>query len=180
MARDAVLAERFLVEGLGVIYPALKSSQLLTRILDSLAWLAFARFQMPFPEVPEQVRRRMSRIRKTGSQPEVRVRQLVHRLGYGFRINRRDFPGSPDLVFIGRKKAIFVHGCFWHQHGCSLTGKMPQTRVEYWVPKLKRNVERDQEAQRRLVEMGYSVLTIWECEVGGQGLLERLARFLEA
>ena len=134
---------------------------------------------MPFPDVPEPVRWRMSRIRKTGSKPEVRVRQLAHRLGYRFRINRRDLPGTPDIVFPSRRKVIFVHGCFWHQHGCSLTGKTPQKRTEYWGPKLKRNVERDEEAQRRLEALGYSVLTVWECEIHRHDLPDRLRAFLD-
>lgn len=76
-----------------------------------------------FPDVPVIVRRRMARIRGKATRPELLVRQTVRALGIGYRLNRRDLPGSPDLVFMGRKKVIFVHGCFWHQHGCKLTGK---------------------------------------------------------
>ena len=122
----------------------------------------------------------MSRVRGSATRPELIVRQAVRSLGIGYRLNRRDLPGTPDLAFIGRKRAIFVHGCFWHQHGCALTGKAPRTRVEYWGPKLRRNVERDAKAARRLDALGYSVLTIWECEVGDGGLTERLRAFLQA
>lgn len=131
-----------------------------------------------FPDVPDVVRQRMARIRGRATRPELRVREAVRALGIGYRLNRRDLPGSPDLAFIGRRKAIFVHGCFWHQHGCSLTGQMPQKRTEYWAPKLKRNVERDVDAQRRLEALGYSVLTVWECEVAHPDLSKRIASFL--
>lgn len=135
---------------------------------------------MPFPDVPATVRRRMSRIRKTGSKPEVQVRRLAHHLGYRFRINRRDLPGTPDVVFPSRRKAIFVHGCFWHQHeGCRLANR-PRTRPEYWLPKLARNVERDARACTSLQALGWRVLVIWECEVKDRNTLtERLIDFLE-
>nr|WP_294814740.1 DNA mismatch endonuclease Vsr [uncultured Sphingomonas sp.] len=136
---------------------------------------------MRFLDVPEPVRRRMSRIRKTGSQPEVTVRQLAHRLGYRFRINRRDLPGTPDIVFPGRRKTIFVHGCFWHQHeGCHLANK-PRTRIEYWLPKLARNVQRDMQASEALRKLGWEVLVIWECEVKDhEALTGRLRDFLDS
>lgn len=122
----------------------------------------------------------MSSIRSSATQPELIVRQAVRSLGIGYRVNRRDLPGSPDLAFIGRRKAIFVHGCFWHQHGCALTGKTPRKRVDYWAPKLRRNVERDIEAAKRLEALGYRVLTIWECEVRSLDLRARLKVFLDA
>jgi DNA mismatch endonuclease Vsr len=134
---------------------------------------------MPFPDVPEVIRQRMSRIRKTGSKPEVRVRQLAHRLGYRFRINLRSLPGTPDIVFPGRRKAIFVHGCFWHQHeGCRHANK-PRTRPDYWLPKLARNVDRDTRVSGSLRELGWSVLVIWECEIKDcASLALRLKEFL--
>ena len=100
-------------------------------------------------------------------------------MGIGYRLNRRELPGTPDLAFIGRGKVIFVHGCFWHQHGCQLTGKVPSTRSEYWAPKLQRNVERDAAATERLKKMGYGVLIVWECEVGDARMTERIGTFLE-
>ncbi|WP_348642903.1 very short patch repair endonuclease [Mesorhizobium sp. B2-8-9] len=123
------------------------------------------------------MRRRMSRILSSATRPELIVRQAVRSLGIGYRLNRRDLPGSPDLVFIGRRKAIFVHGCFWHQHGCALMGRAPRKRVEYWQPKLRRNVERDAEAVQRLEALGYTVLTIWECKVRNADLTMRLRAF---
>lgn len=120
----------------------------------------------------------MGRIRKMSTRPELLVRQAVRALGIGYRLNRRDLPGTPDLAFIGRRKAIFVHGCFWHQHGCGLTGRTPRTRAEYWEPKLRRNVERDREAIVRIEALGYSVLVIWECEVKQADLPERVRAFL--
>ncbi len=122
----------------------------------------------------------MSQVRKSDTKPELIVRQAVRSLGVGYRLNRRDLPGTPDLAFIGRRKAILVHGCFWHQHGCRLTGRAPATRIEYWAPKLQRNVERDAMAAQRLAALGYSILTIWECEVRASDLLERIRTFLDA
>lgn len=135
---------------------------------------------MPFPDVPEPVRSRMSRIRKTGSKPEIKVRRFVHRLGYRFRINRRDLPGTPDIVFPSRHKVIFVHGCFWHQHSdCRLANK-PRTRTEYWLPKLARNVERDTEVYSMLRQLGWDMLVVWECELKDDvALAQRLKNFLD-
>src|SRR3712207_3762290 len=133
----------------------------------------------PFDNVPEVVRLRMARIRGKNSKPELVVRRLAHRLGYRFRLHRRDLPGSPDLVFPRLRKAIFLHGCFWHQHlGCRYA-TLPRTRPEYWLPKLARNVERDGEVQRRLEEMGWDILVIWECIAKDTDALEqRLCDFL--
>src|SRR5262249_9171635 len=117
-----------------------------------------------FDDVPTIVRRRMSSIRKTNTVPELVVRRLVHRLGFRFRIHRKDLPGTPDLVFPRLRKVIFVHGCFWHQHrGCPSATK-PSVRGEYWLPKLDRNKRRDVRVVAELTEMGWDSLVIWECE----------------
>ena len=124
----------------------------------------------------------MSRIRAKGTKPEMAVRRLAHSMGYRYRLHRADLPGKPDLVFSGRKKLIFVHGCFWHQHADSACGKarLPNTNQEYWLPKLRRNAERDKEHESLLEEMGWNVLVVWECEVGdAQGLARTLRKFLE-
>lgn len=122
----------------------------------------------------------MSLIRKTGSKPELLIRRLAHKLGYRFRINRRDLPGTPDIVFPRRRKIIFVHGCFWHRHDCNLAGRVPRVRTEYWGPKLDRNVERDRAARATLEGAGWRVLTIWECEIADVVALEqRLRAFLD-
>lgn len=118
----------------------------------------------PFDDVPKVVRDRMSRIRGKDTKPELAVRRAAHRLGYRFRLHRRDLPGSPDLVFPRHRKVIFVHGCFWHQHECCASGRLPRSRINYWHAKLARNVERDHEAVAALEGQGWEVGTIWECE----------------
>lgn len=122
----------------------------------------------------------MARIRKTDTKPEMVVRRSAHALGFRFRLHRRDLPGTPDLTFPGRRKAIFVHGCFWHQHGCGPGQGVPRVRTGYWGPKLRRNVERDTEAAAALARLGWQVLVVWECECRDPvGLGERLKRYLE-
>ena len=106
----------------------------------------------------------MRRIRKKDTKPEMTVRRLAHAMGYRYRLHGRDLPGSPDLVFAGKRKVVFVHGCFWHQHNCRLGNKQPTANRSYWLPKLTRNVKRDYQARRTLDELGWDVLVIWECE----------------
>lgn len=109
------------------------------------------------------------------------VRRIVTRLGYRYRLHRRDLPGTPDLAFIGRRKAIFVHGCFWHRHeGCGLA-RMPKSRLEFWGPKLEGNRQRDLAKQRLLRDHGWTYLVVWECELRASGALAaRIESFLEA
>ena len=122
----------------------------------------------------------MSRIRSRDTKPELVVRRMLHRLGYRYRLHRRDLPGKPDLVFGPRRKAIFVHGCFWHQHAECREGRAPGSNTEYWAPKLARNVERDEAARSALAERGWSSATVWECELADLTALEaRLRSFLE-
>ena len=109
---------------------------------------------------------RMSRVRSKDTKPELRVRRLVHGLGYRYRLHAKDLPGCPDLVFRPRRKVLFVHGCFWHRHeGCS-RNRIPKSpeRQEFWRDKLDRNARRDQVNQTALRKMGWAVLVIWECE----------------
>ncbi|MYE99628.1 MAG: DNA mismatch endonuclease Vsr, partial [Gammaproteobacteria bacterium] len=110
------------------------------------------------------------------------VRKLAHRLGYRFRLHRHDLPGRPDLVFPGRKKIIFVHGCFWHQHskiGCKLS-RTPKSNQEYWLPKLERNARRDKEKLEMLEELGWDVLVVWECSTKDEiELIKILNEFLD-
>lgn len=123
----------------------------------------------------------MRRIRSTGMKPEMTVRRAVYRLGYRYRLFRRDLPGKPDLVFIGRRKVIFVHGCFWHQHPVATCrdARPPKSNVSYWQPKLARNAERDAQSITKLQKDGWTVLVIWECETNNQIILEdRLLAFL--
>lgn len=124
----------------------------------------------------------MSRIRSKDTKPEMRVRRMVHGLGYRYRLHASDLPGRPDLVFRPRRKVIFVHGCFWHRHeGCS-RNRIPKSpeRHEYWRDKLNANVRRDRRNQAALRETGWRVLVIWECETEDESdrLAERIRAFL--
>lgn len=118
----------------------------------------------------------MSRIRAKNTKPELIVRRATHALGFRFRLHRCDLPGSPDLVFPSKKAVIFVHGCFWHQHPSSACrdARPPKSRLDYWLPKLRRNVERDADAVLALRREGWRVLTIWDCETSDQGALKRM------
>lgn len=124
---------------------------------------------------------RMRRIRSKDTKPEMRVRRLVHGLGYRYRLHASDLPGRPDLVFRPRRKVIFVHGCFWHRHeGCSRnrTPKSPELRG-FWRDKLDGNAHRDRLNQASLREMGWAVLVVWECETRDlDRLAERVTEFL--
>ena len=127
----------------------------------------------------EQRRRIMQAVRGKDTGPEWTVRRLLHSLGYRYRLHRRDLPGKPDLVFPIRKKAIFVHGCFWHAHGCRY-GRPPKSRLDYWLPKLKQNKKRDAEKRDRLEALDWQVLTVWQCEIKNlDDLTARLCAFLE-
>ena len=108
------------------------------------------------------------------------MRKLLHRLGYRFRLHRRNLPGTPDICFPGRKKAIFVHGCFWHRHeGCRRT-TTPRTRASFWEDKFQQNVVRDRANLNNLGELGWSVMVVWECETADlEALAARLAGFLD-
>lgn len=106
----------------------------------------------------------MARIRAKDTRPELLVRKLLHSAGYRYRVHARSLPGQPDIVFTRRKKAVFVHGCFWHRHsGCSRAAS-PATRAEFWNAKFARNVERDRHVEAKLLNLGWSILVIWECE----------------
>ena len=120
----------------------------------------------------------MAQVKSADTAPEIKVRRLVHRLGYRFRLHRRDLPGTPDLVLPRHRAVIFVHGCFWHQHRCRRGDRRPQANRGYWVAKLERNVRRDARNRRELRRLGWRVLTVWECEVGKPQLKRRIRRFL--
>lgn len=128
---------------------------------------------------PERRSWNMSQIKGKDTKPEILVRSLVHRMGYRFRLHRKDLPGRPDLVFPGRRKVIFVHGCFWHQHpGCKYATR-PSTRADFWAQKLDGNRDRDKAVQHQLLQQGWGVLVVWECEIKQTELLaDRLSRFL--
>lgn len=106
----------------------------------------------------------MSKVRSKNTSPEIAVRKLVFSLSYRYRLHTKNLPGKPDLVFPGRKKVIFVHGCFWHGHDCR-KGRPPSSRQDFWLPKLEARRERDAKITSELIEAGWEVLTVWECEI---------------
>ncbi|RWP70312.1 MAG: DNA mismatch endonuclease Vsr [Mesorhizobium sp.] len=113
----------------------------------------------------------MSRIRSSGTAPELAVRRMLHANGLRFRLHRKDLPGRPDIVLPRHRLVIFIHGCFWHQHSdCRLASK-PKTRPDYWQPKLAGNVERDARNTSALQALGWRVETIWECDTRKEHLL---------
>jgi len=122
---------------------------------------------------------RMGRVRSKDTKAELRVRRLVHAMGYRYGLHRRDLPGCPDMVFPRYRSVIFVHGCFWHRHGdCPLT-RWPKSRLDFWVPKLESNRKRDLANQARLREQGWRVLVVWECQLSdAEALRQRVRRFL--
>jgi DNA mismatch endonuclease (patch repair protein) len=113
----------------------------------------------------EQRSSHMAKIHSKNTKPEVRLRSLLHRAGYRFRLHGKALPGRPDLVFAGRRKVIFVNGCFWHGHACSVGSRLPKTNTEFWALKRQRNQERDVRQLQELESMGWSALVVWECEV---------------
>ena len=107
----------------------------------------------------------MARVRGRDTKPEMAVRRYLHARGLRFRLHRRDLPGRPDLVFTSRRIAVFVHGCFWHQHPGCKRAKLPQTRADFWREKLEGNVERDAAALAELEAASWTALVVWECEI---------------
>lgn len=130
---------------------------------------------------PQQRSFNMSRIRHRNTRPEMIVRSLVHRMGYRYRLHRKDLPGKPDLVFPGRRKIIFVHGCFFHMHDCRYGRVTPKTNAEFWQTKRLSNVERDKRNAAALKRDGWRVLEVWECQTREPERLEkRLRKFLSS
>lgn len=122
----------------------------------------------------------MARVRGKDTGPEMRVRRLVHEMGYRYRLHRRNLPGVPDLAFSSRRKVIFVHGCWWHGHDCPGGRKRPKTNKSYWLPKLERNRTRDAANQAELRARGWDALVLWECQLKDTaGLRKRIGDFLE-
>ena len=120
----------------------------------------------------------MSRIRSVDTKPELFVRRTLHAMGYRFRTHVRGLPGRPDLVFTRRRAVVFVHGCFWHRHGCKKT-YVPKVREEFWQGKFKTNVDRDERNRLQLLETGWRVMVVWECEVeNDDSVLDRIVSFL--
>jgi DNA mismatch endonuclease (patch repair protein) len=131
---------------------------------------------MPDYLSPAERSAHMRRIQKRDTKPELAVRRMTHAMGFRFRLHRRDLPGVPDLVLPRHQKAIQIHGCFWHQHeGCRLA-RQPKSRLDYWLPKLARNAERDHETRAALEAAGWSYLVIWECETQKPEMLQSILR----
>lgn len=130
---------------------------------------------------PEQRSAHMAKIRSKDTKPEIILRRLLHRDGLRYRLHDRRLPGKPDLVFAGRKKVIFVNGCFWHGHDCPVGSRLPKSNTEFWLDKRRRNHERDALQRAELVQQGWSYLDVWECEVlAGDDLVHNVRMFLES
>lgn len=129
---------------------------------------------------PEERSKRMSLVRGKDTKPEFRVRRLIYSLGYRYRIHSPELPGKPDIFFKGKKKAIFIHGCFWHRHDNCALARLPKSRLNFWKSKLEGNKVRDKQNQEKLSALGWSFLVIWECEINNLELLaDRITIFLD-
>lgn len=121
----------------------------------------------------------MALVKSKDSRPELTVRRLTHGLGFRYRLHDKSLPGKPDLVFKKRRKVVFVHGCFWHRHENCRLARLPKSRMDFWLPKLERNRERDAENIQRLKELGWEIMVIWECEINKvDQLKQRIKDFL--
>lgn len=127
---------------------------------------------------PQRRSRLMSRIRGKDTAPEMAVRSILHRLGYRYRLHVKDLPGKPDLVFPALRKAVFVHGCYWHGHSCRLGRAQSKSNVDFWAGKLAANTSRDARNVALLRERGWEVEIVWQCELKEGLWLERVLRFL--
>jgi DNA mismatch endonuclease (patch repair protein) len=129
----------------------------------------------------EDRRKNMRAVRAKNTKPELRVRRLLHANDYRYRLHKRSLPGTPDLVFMGRQKTIFVHGCFWHGHNCPKR-KLPQTNTSFWREKIEQNRARDSRNLQKLIETGWDYLVLWECDLKAMNdgdLLKRLVAYLD-
>lgn len=128
---------------------------------------------------PEQRRRIMQSVKTKDTGPEQAIRKALFAAGYRYRLYRKDLPGSPDIVFPSRKKVLFVHGCFWHGHGC-LKGQPSKSHTEYWGPKLEANRARDARNVAALEALGWRVLVVWQCELEDfSTAFNRIVRFVD-
>lgn len=129
---------------------------------------------------PQQRSERMSRVRGKNSNPEMKLRRLVHGMGFRYRLHDGNLPGKPDMVFAGRRAVIFMHGCFWHRHhNCSLA-RIPKSRVGFWTEKLESNRKRDRRNRDKLKRLGWRVLVVWECQLRNEESTARIVKnFLE-
>jgi len=107
----------------------------------------------------------MASVPSKNTKPEICVRSAAHKLGYRYRLHRKDLPGNPDMVFVSKRIAIFVHGCFWHGHDCPMGRNKPKSNTEYWGKKLSLNKERDSRSIEELGKLGWKVVIFWECQI---------------
>lgn len=128
---------------------------------------------------PEQRSRVMRQVKSQDTSTEMTIRRMVWRMGFRYRLHRKDLPGAPDLVFVGKRKIIFVHGCFWHGHDCTRGGRIPKSNRDYWLTKIGKNRTRDRGYQTALQEAGWKVMIVWECELKNkEAIAEKLYIFL--
>jgi len=122
----------------------------------------------------------MSQIRSINTSPEILVRCLIHKMGYRFRLHRKELPGKPDIVLSKHKKIIFVHGCFWHKHKCKYGKVIPKTNAKYWQKKIQGNVQKDRNNICALKKLGWDVLVVWECQLKKpEMILNKITTFLK-
>ena len=128
----------------------------------------------------EQRSRRMGLVKGKNTGVELRVRRLIHAMGYRYRLHRSDLPGKPDLTFASRQAVLFVHGCFWHRHEDCKLARMPKSKVEFWRHKLDANKARDARNLSTLARLGWRTLVVWECETKDEAALaQRIGCFLD-
>jgi DNA mismatch endonuclease (patch repair protein) len=131
----------------------------------------------------KQRSRQMSLVRSKDTKPEMAIRRVVHALGYRYRLHVKSLPGCPDLVFPARRAVIFVHGCFWHQHRCAMGMRTPKSRIRFWRKKLNGNKERDLRCRRKLRNLGWRAMIVWECQTKKrlhERMTDRISTFLDA
>ncbi len=122
----------------------------------------------------------MKKVKGKNTKPEILIRSMLHRMGYRFRLHRKDLPGNPDIVLPKYKKVIFVHGCFWHGHQGCKRASLPATNRQYWVNKIKKNKVRDAENMKKLKESGWTPLILWTCRLKNREKIKKeLVDFLE-
>jgi DNA mismatch endonuclease, patch repair protein len=121
----------------------------------------------------------MARVGRKNTKPEMQLRQALFALGLRYRLHAKRLPGTPDLVFPRKRIAIFVHGCFWHFHTSCKGGHIPKTNKKFWKDKLERNIARDARAQRALIELGWDVMVVWECELGPSSIEQICTRIAD-
>lgn len=120
----------------------------------------------------------MSRIKSKDTKPEMLVRKFLHKNGFRYRLNVKDLLGKPDIVLAKYKTVIFIHGCFWHGHEGCKKASLPKTRTEWWTDKIHKNTENDQKAETTLSDLGWKIITIWECELNSKTVIQTLENLL--